>query len=56
VVSKLVAGREKDHAFALALVESGLIDPGVLAERIETVDVTPGVRQRLRNWISSQRS
>jgi hypothetical protein len=56
VVSKLVAGREKDHAFALALAESGLIDPGVLAERIETLDVPPAVRQRLRNWVASQRS
>jgi hypothetical protein len=55
VVSKLVAGREKDYSFALALVECGLIDPGVLAERIGTVDVAPAVRQRLRNWISHRR-
>ncbi len=54
VVSKLVAGREKDYAFAMALIESGLIDPGVLAGRIETIDVMPAVRQRLRDWVSSQ--
>jgi hypothetical protein len=54
VVSKLVAGREKDYAFAEALIEHGLIDPTVLAERVETVEVSDALRQRLRNWISSQ--
>lgn len=56
VVSKLVAGREKDYAFAAALIQSGLVNAAVLAERIETVDVVPAVRQRLRSWISSQLS
>ncbi len=51
VVSKLVAGREKDHVFAAALLEHGLIDAAVLAERVETVDVSEGHRQRLRQWI-----
>lgn len=54
VVSKLVAGREKDYAFADALIEHGLIDPAVLAERVETVEVSDALRRRLRNWISSQ--
>lgn len=54
VVSKLVAGREKDYAFAVALVQTQLIDVAVIAERIETVDVLPAVRQRLRNWVASQ--
>jgi hypothetical protein len=56
VVSKLVAGREKDYAFAAALIDTALIDPGVLAERIETVDVAPATRLRLRGWISSRRA
>src|SRR2546429_9495915 len=30
VVSKLVAGREKDYAFAAALIDTALTDPGVL--------------------------
>lgn len=54
VVSKLVAGREKDYVFASALIEHRLIDPAVLAERVETVEVSDALRQRLRNWISSQ--
>lgn len=52
VVSKLVAGREKDHAFAHALIQTGLINPTVIAERIEMVDVPPAVRHRLRDWIA----
>jgi hypothetical protein len=52
VVSKLVAGREKDHAFADALIRSRLIDPQVIATRIETVDVPLAVRLRLRNWVA----
>ncbi|WP_422737428.1 DUF6036 family nucleotidyltransferase [Micromonospora sp. WMMD729] len=53
VVSKLVAGREKDHAFADALIRAGLVDPAVIAERIEMVDVHPLARKRLREWIAS---
>jgi hypothetical protein len=53
VVSKLVAGREKDYLFVMALIDAGLVDPGVLADRAETVDVANGVRQRLRDGISS---
>jgi Nucleotidyltransferase of unknown function (DUF6036) len=55
VVSKLVAGREKDYQFAFALIDAGLIDPDVLAERAESVDVADFVRQRIRDWIVSQR-
>lgn len=54
VVSKLIAGREKDYAFADALIKHLLIDPTVLAERVETAEVSDALRQRLRNWISSQ--
>ena len=53
VVSKLVAGREKDYLFAAALLECGLIDATVLAERIETLQVPPPVLQRLRQWIAN---
>jgi hypothetical protein len=53
VVSKLVAGREKDYAFAHALIDQHLIDPAVLAERAETVEVSEALRQRLRSWIAA---
>ncbi|GAA3748358.1 hypothetical protein GCM10022225_35440 [Plantactinospora mayteni] len=56
VVSKLVAGREKDFVFTAALIRCGLIDPKVVAERIETLDVPPAVRQRLRDWIAYHRN
>ena len=51
LVSKLVAGREKDHAFANALIEKGLIDPAVVAARIDALAVDPLVMERLRRWI-----
>lgn len=56
VVSKLVAGREKDYAFADALLRSHLVDVEVSAERIETVAVTPALRDRLRAWIARYRA
>ncbi|HBW21629.1 MAG: DUF6036 family nucleotidyltransferase [Streptosporangiaceae bacterium] len=52
VVSKLVAGREKDLVFASALVRAGLINLDTLAHRIETVDAHPLVIERMRSWIS----
>jgi len=55
VISKLVAGREKDLSFAAALVREGLIDPGILAGRIGTVDAHPLVIQKVRTWIASNR-
>jgi hypothetical protein len=47
-VSKLVAGRPKDFAFAEALLRERLIDPAVLRDRIETVAADPLVVRRLR--------
>jgi hypothetical protein len=51
VVSKLVAGREKDHAFASALIRAGLIDPVMVAARIDMLEVDPRVTKRLKQWI-----
>jgi hypothetical protein len=51
VIAKLLAGREKDLAFAGALVRAGLIDPDVLAARIETVQAHPVALDRARSWI-----
>lgn len=53
VVSKLVAGREKDHAFAAALIRHKLVDPKVLADRIDLLTVAPAQRTRLKQWIDS---
>jgi len=51
VVSKLVAAREKDHAFASALIETGLIDPTIVAAHIDTLEVDSRVMERLKRWI-----
>jgi hypothetical protein len=55
-VSKLVAGREKDHRFVAALIHEGLVDATRLAERVELLDdVHPLVLHRVREWVASQR-
>jgi hypothetical protein len=51
VVSKLVAGREKDFAFADALARERLIDPAVVGTRAETIDLHPVVAARIRAWV-----
>jgi hypothetical protein len=53
VVSKLVAGREKDFGFAWALIEAGLVDAEVLVERAEMLETVPAVQRRVRRWIDS---
>jgi hypothetical protein len=53
VVSKLVAGREKDHLFAAALIEHDLIDPSLLAERVRTIDATTSVIRRVLHWLAA---
>jgi hypothetical protein len=55
VISKLVAGREKDLSFAAALVREGLIDLDILSDRIGTVAAHPLVIEKIRVWIASNR-
>lgn len=55
VISKLVAGREKDLAFASALVRAHLIDLDVLASRAATVSAPALVVERIRTWIDAHR-
>lgn len=51
VVSKLVAGRQKDIEFAKALLEAGLISARVLLERAELLDRPKSVINRVRSTI-----
>lgn len=48
VISKLVAGREKDHEFAAALIKAGLVDPAILVERAELLPAPGAVVQRVQ--------
>jgi hypothetical protein len=54
-LSKLVASREKDFAFAAAMLESGLIDPTILARRIDRLPVSLDslVQKRLHSWLKA---
>jgi len=56
VLSKLAAGREKDYAFAAALLAAGLIDLHVLDSRLSALPAHPRVLERIRQWISARLS
>ncbi|MEO8425145.1 MAG: hypothetical protein ABI595_14710, partial [Actinomycetota bacterium] len=51
VVSKLVAGREKDYVFARALLEVGLVRDDVLRVRAELLPVIPAIKRRVMDWL-----
>ena len=52
VVSKLVAGREKDHAFARALIEADLVRVETLRIRAELLPAVGGVKRRVSGWLA----
>ena len=52
VVAKLVAGREKDFAFARALLRERLVDPAVLISRVRLLPASERGRvERLVAWV-----
>lgn len=51
VVAKLVAGRQKDYEYALALLQAGMVDRAVLEERLAVLEVVGAVRRRIARWI-----
>jgi len=56
--AKLAAGREKDHEFVTALLDAGLIDIDILAERVAGLPrerVLPGFLQRAERFIERRR-
>ena len=52
VVSKLVAGREKDFEFARALLAANLIDTRTLRDRATQLDGVPAAKRRVIEWIA----
>lgn len=55
VIAKLVAMREKDLAFTIALLDAGLVDLDVLRERVRDLDcVLPAVQRRVRDWLDTE--
>jgi hypothetical protein len=54
VIAKLVAMREKDQAFAIALLDAGLVDLDVLRRRARELDCVPAaVQRRVREWLEA---
>ena len=55
VISKLLAGREKDRDFATALVSNGFVKVDTLADRARSLDVAPSQRRRVESLVASLR-
>lgn len=51
--AKLIAGRAKDHLFVGALLKCGLVNPGLIAERLLAVSDDDIRRDRALSWIRS---
>lgn len=52
-VSKLAAGRPKDHRFVAALVNAGYVDTNTLHDAAHrTTSWRPGEEQRVRQWLA----
>jgi hypothetical protein len=51
--SKLAAFRDKDRDFVRVLLVKGLIDAGVLLERVEAMEVEPALRDRIVRWVGA---
>lgn len=51
VVSKLVAGRQKDYEFSRALIDAGLIQVGVVRARIDLLEAVH--RRKVANWVDA---
>ena len=51
VISKLVAGREKDRSFATALIHAELLDVTLLLERAGQIPMPEAVKERVRDQV-----
>lgn len=51
--AKLLAGRAKDHEFVSALLDAGLVDADVLAERLGRTVTEPERSERARAWLAA---
>jgi hypothetical protein len=51
LVSKIIAGREKDYAFLREAARHRMADPETLLRRLATVEVDPAVREKARSAI-----
>lgn len=55
--AKLAAGRQKDYEFVSALLDAGLLDVSVVAERLELLPrdrVLPGYLTKARAWMKAR--
>jgi hypothetical protein len=51
IVSKLVAGRDKDFPFATAVLRAGLVDVDTLRARVDLLPSLPPIKRRITSWL-----
>jgi hypothetical protein len=56
VISKYVAGREKDRDYVRAVIRNRLVAPPVLLERLARTEIDPGTRERITRQIEADSS
>lgn len=54
VLSKLAAGREKDYRFVAEALAEGIVDSEILKERLETMPLSRGRLDQLRDALKGQ--
>ena len=52
--AKLLAGREKDFAFVGVMLDTGLADAAVLAERVGAAGAAPEQVEKARGWLAAR--
>lgn len=55
VLSKMAAGRDKDYAFATALLKAGLVQPDILVARLDDLPIAASEKHRIREWLRGNR-
>lgn len=53
LISKYVAGRDKDREFCGAVVESGLANQDLLRIRLDATEIDPVNRSRIERWMTA---
>jgi hypothetical protein len=51
IVAKLAAGRERDVEYARAALEAGIVDAGLLHERVELLQVNEALHEHVRRLL-----
>ena len=52
--SKLAAGRDKDWPFGEAMLRHGIVDGGIVEERVALLPIANDQKKRLSEWVRAR--